>query len=727
MSTIEKVVELAEKYMAAESIPLLRKAYDFASQVYADNPDRKSGEPYISHPVAVAEILASMKLDVHTVISGLLHKVLRGNPVNTMEADLAEYFGASVAAIVRGATRIDDIQFNSKLDYKAENVKKMLLAISADIRVLLVKLADHLHDMRTLQYVDPQRQRELAKDTMDLYAPMTSRLGIDWLKRELEDLSFQYLHPRKHAELSNKIEMSLPERENFVEKTKADLDKRFQAHGIKNYRILGRPKHLYSIYRKLVAQNIPIEKVYDKVAFRVIVQEVSECYEVMGLVHALWQPVASRFKDFISAPKANLYQSLHTSVVGPDGDFMEIQIRTEDMDEIANDGIAAHWAYKEGSDISKKDALLFHWLKQLVQNLQDVDDSQEVLETVIEELDYSVVYALTPNGDVKELLTGSTPLDFAYSIHTEVGHRCTGVKVNDRIVPLKYEIQNGDVIEIITSSKQHPNRGWLSLVKTSRAKSRIRHWLKQDEQAKLTKGGKEICERELRKYNLSLKRLVKTGHIRNVLKRFGCNVLDELLRRIGSGSISIQALAAEFEPPEIREERLRKQAEEEAAKALEKTIESPGKSKKNNKNVVRIDGIEDMLVKLSNCCMPMPGDSIAGFITAGRGVSVHKINCINFLASDPQRHVDVEWCAEEQGTHRAKIQVFAQDRKGLLVSLCNLINGEDADILDVEAHSSSTTSQAQIDLVIAVSNRDHLAAILRRIRQMGEVLEARRK
>lgn len=728
MSTLQDILDIAETHMTKENCALIGKAHDFAQKVYADNPDRLSGEPYISHPLSVGVILASLGLDVHSVVSGILHKALRGKPPKTTKEELAKLFGSEVAKIVSGATKIDDIQFNSRLDYKAENVKKMLLAMSTDIRVLLVKLADHLHDMQTVEYVGPARQRELAQDTMDLYAPFASRLGIDRIKRELEDLGFQYLYPEKYAELRSKIQMSLQERDGFVEEIKSVLAKCLSANGLENFLILGRPKHLYSIYRKLVAQNISIDKVYDKVAFRVIVNTVGECYEVMGIVHSLWQPIASRFKDFISAPKANLYQSLHTSVVGPHGDFMEIQIRTHEMDEVANDGIAAHWAYKEGADISRKDAKLFQWLKQLVQSLQEVDDSKEFLDAVKIELDYSEVYALTPNGDVKELPTGSTPLDFAYSIHTEVGNHCTGAKIDGKIVPLKYEIQNGDVIEIITSPNQQPNQGWLALLKTSRAKNRVRHWLKQEEQERLLKSGREICERDLRRAGLSLKRITKAPNLKESLKLFNCNSLDELLRRVGGGKVKTLEIIEAFESPEAKEKRGRVLAELEEKERLEKSIPKPAKlRKKSSRSIVEIDGIDDMLVKISNCCMPMPGDDIIGFITAGRGVSVHKTDCPNFLASDPTRHIGVQWTAQEKtGGHRVKVQVVAQDRKGLLVSVCNTINSEEGDILDVEAHVSKV-GEARIDLVLGVSGKNHLSVILQRICQMDGVSEALRR
>ncbi len=726
-SSIDEIIALTSKYLPEKSGDMLRRAFDLASQVYAAHPQRLSGDPYISHPLAVTKILATMRLDLPTVIAGLLHKTLRGkNPTSVSE--LTELFGPEVAQIVSGATKIGDIQFQSQLDYKAENVKKMLLAMSADIRVLLVKLADHLHDMQTAAFVEPARQRELAQDTRDLYAPLASRLGIDWIKRELEDLSFQYLNPEEYAALSSQIEMSLAERQAFVDQIKRILHEKLHEHGIHDFVVLGRPKHLYSIYRKLVAQNISIDKVYDKVAFRIIVQTVGECYEVMGIVHTLWKSIPSRFKDFISSPKANLYQSLHTSVIGPHGDFMEIQIRTREMDELANDGIAAHWAYKEGSSISPKDARLFHWLKQLVQNLQEVDDSKEFLEAVKVELDHAEVYVLTPNGDVKELPPGSTPLDFAYSIHTQIGHRCTGAKINGRLVPLRHELQHGDVVEVITSPSQHPNQGWLALVKTSRARNRIRHWLNQEEQERFLESGREIWERELKRRNLSLKRLIKTDAVRELIRKLGCNALEDLLRKTGSGKITHQAIDEALKPLALAEEKAREPEEVgEAGPPPGLPIKlKPSRPRKAGHSPVVIDGVDNVLVKISNCCLPMPGDAIGGFITAGRGVSVHKADCRNLVNSDPNRRVPVHWNSAEGDGHKAKVRVLARDGKGLLAAVCNQIVAADAYILDAEAHSSPEVIGATINLVLEVTDREHLAVIIQRLMGVRGVLEARR-
>ncbi len=719
MITIDSLLISVGGYMPPADLLEVRAAYDYALKIHGDDKKRLSGEPYITHPLMVAQTLATMKLDRHTVCAGLLHSVLKGEAPKSSEAELEKLFGPEVARIVSGTTKITNVSFNSRLDYQAENVKKMLLAMSADIRVLLVRLADQLHDMRSLEYLSLERQAEIASETMELYAPLASRIGVDRLKRELEDLAFAYLYPAQFAEISGKMAMSANERESFVERIKEILQEKLRQHNINDCRILGRPKHLYSIYRKLIAQKIPLEKVYDKVAFRIILPTVNECYEALGVVHSLWQPIPSRFKDFIGSPKPNRYQSLHTSVVGPHGDFMEIQLRTMEMDEIANDGIAAHWAYKEGSAISKKDAQLFQWLKQMVQGLQEVSDPQEFLTAVKEELTYNEVYAVTPGGEVKEFPRGSTPLDFAYAVHTEVGNRCVGAKVNGRIVPLKYILKNGDVVEIITSASQHPSQGWLALVKTNRAKSRIRHWLNQEEWEKSLTVGREICDRELHKYDLSLKKIIRTGHLRELLKKFSCNALDDLLRKVGSAKVSTKAIVEALQPPELKVE---------PPPPPPSALPPPPKAGKEGREfAIRIDGIDDLLVKISNCCMPMPGDDIMGFITAGRGISVHKASCRNFLATDSERWVEVEWAATARVRHRAQIQISAHDKQGLLAAVCNACSADNAHLLDVTAHASTNTNMALINLVVEVDNIDHLHHLLLRLSQMQGVVEARRK
>jgi GTP pyrophosphokinase len=713
----DDILARAGQYLEPADIDALTQAYEYAAEIHGERK-RPNGDPYISHPLAVCMILTRMGLDLVTLESGLLHSVLKEPGTEATEQELEKRFGPAVRAIVSGATKITNVKFNSQIAYQAENFRKMLLAMSSDIRVLLVKLADRLHDMQVLDIPQGDRQ-EFARETLDLYAPLASRLGVDWLKRDLEDLSFSYIHPRRYRDLVERVESSTMDRVTYVNEVKALLSDKLREFGIRDFRILGRPKHLYSIYKKLIAQNIPLEKVYDKVAFRIIVHNVRECYQALGMVHALWQPIDGRFKDFISKPKSNMYQSLHTSVIGPSGEFMEIQIRTEEMDKIAKEGVAAHWAYKEGSAVSSKDARLFQWLKQLISSLQELHDPKEFLDAVKYELYQDEIFVLTPNGEVKELPQGSRPLDFAYLIHTEVGNHCTGAKVNGRIVSLKYKLKNGDVVEIMTATSRHPNRGWLSLVTTSRARSRVRSWLRREEQEKSLKLGREICDRELRALGLSLKKLIKTGHLKEILKKLGVNTLDDLLRNVGSGKITTKRIADLMLPEEVKADR----NEEELL--LQKKDQEPPRPGTGSQGIV-IDGIDDMLVKISRCCMPMPGDDIMGFITAGRGISVHKANCPNLLALDPQRLIAVSWSQSTAIGHQANIRIMAGDRKGLLVEVCNSLSTDDANIVNIDAHAAKD-DLAKLNIVVEVKDLHHLSVVLQHLRQINGVIEAGRQ
>lgn len=715
--TIDSVLARAGATIPAEELRSLKEAYLFAEQSYSGK-HRLSGRPYLYHALMVTAILATMRLDIATLCAGLLHGVLkRADDARAAEKILREKFGEDVTAIVKGTTKITDVQFNSRLAYQAENIRKMLLAMSADIRVLLVKLADRLHDMQSLGYLPRNNQIEFARETMDIYAPLASRLGIDWMKRELEDLAFSFLNPEKYQELAGKIRTSLADRESYVEDVKALLSTKLSEHGLRDFKVLGRPKHIYSIYRKLIVQNIPLEKVYDKVAFRIITHTVRECYEALGVIHSLWPPVDGRFKDFISSPKSNMYQSLHTSVVGLHGEFMEVQIRTEEMDRVAKEGIAAHWAYKEGMAITSRDAKLFKWLKQLIQTLQELEDPKEFLDAVKGELYEAEIFVLTPNGEVREFPQGSTPIDFAYSIHTEVGNHCTGARINGQISQLRTPLKNGDRVEIITSAKQQPNRSWLGMVQTARAKSRIRQWLNQAEKEKALHAGREICERELRRHNISLKKIIKTGHLKELLKTLACNSLDELMVRVGSGKLPVQTIIKELQPPEIRQT-LPEEPPQEILPIKTKSTTDKG-------NVIRVDGAEEVFTKISHCCTPVPGDEIIGFITTGRGISVHKTHCKNLLAADPQRLIAVSWSENIRTTHRAHIQVMAQDQKGLLATVSNTISTDDANILSLEA-TTSGNGLARFNIVLEITGREHLLRLLQHLQQLDGVMEAKR-
>jgi len=721
MANPEALKTLTRSYLNGIDLSPIDRAWELAVSVHADKK-HFSGTPYLDHVIHVASTLASMHLDIDTIVSGLLHGVLKEGVTST---DLQKKFGDSVAIIVNGCTRITNVHYNSKLTHQADNVRKMLLAIATDVRVLLVKLADRLQDMCLLDTVEPERQKEISRETRDLYAPLASRLGIEWMKRELEDLAFQYLYPDEYFDLVSKLESSIEERQKYVDEVIAIFHEKLDASNIEPTRIIGRPKHLYSIYKKLLAQKIPLELVYDKVAFRIIVDTVKECYEALGVIHANWAPVPGRIKDFISVPKANNYQSMHTTVVGPREHFIEIQIRTEQMDRIAQEGVAAHWAYKEGQSASDTDARLFKDLKSLVKTLQEVEDPREFLESVRGELDTPEVYALTPAGEVKEFPKNASPIDFAYAIHTEVGDHCVGAKVNGKLVPLKYSIQNGDILEIVTSSSQRPRRGWLEFVKTSRARSRVRSWLRRADREKALNLGREICEKELKKYDSTLKKMVKSGHVKRLLKDLRCNSLEDMLAKVGSGVITVPHLIRTLQAPEIRQEEASQKISVEDSVAERQAHLEHARKRVRSGPAIYIDGIDDMLVKISRCCNPVPGDSVMGFITSGRGISVHKAECVNLQATDPERWIDVEWTTTQEAGHRVEIQVSAENGKGVFAAISSAISTDDANIVEISAHTTPAHT-ADFHIVVEVENLEHLQLLLQHLRQMKQVITARR-
>lgn len=712
---------LAGNYLQDVDLSRIDAAWEIITRVHKGKR-HFSGELYVIHLLEVASMLASMHLDLDTILAGLLHGVLKEG---VSVEELAEAFGDDVAKIVEGSTRITQVQYNSKLASQAENLRKMLLAIASDIRVLLVKLVDRLLDMFLLDMVDRERQLDVARETMDVYAPLASRLGIDWLKRELEDHAFKFLHPEEHYDLAHKLESSLDQRQQYVDEVIKILYDKLGESGLKPIRIIGRPKHLYSIYKKLIAQNIPLERVYDKVAFRIIVGTVNECYEALGIIHGEWAPVPGRIKDFISVPKANNYQSMHTTVVGPRDHFIEIQIRTEEMDRVAQEGVAAHWAYKEGQKINKNDARLFRELKKLVASLQEVEDPREFLDSLIGELYDPEVFALTPTGEVKEFPKGSCPIDFAYAIHTQIGDRCVGAKVNGRQVPLKYQLQNGDIVEIVTSPTQVPRRGWLDLVRTSRARTRVRSWLRREEKEKALKLGREICEREIRKYDTSLKKIIKSGHIRLMLKQLRCNSLDDLLVKVGSGVITPLHLIKVLEPAELRkdnEPHIELPPEELASLMVsQQHVSDEGEGKAG----IKIDGIDGMLIKISQCCQPLPGDPIVGFITMGRGVSVHKADCANLLSSDPKRWLDVSWTGIAEKSYKVGIFISAENKRGIFAEISGAISLDNANIVDIAAHTTQA-DLAEMTISLEVGHLDHLNTLMQHLRQLPAVITVRR-
>ena len=721
MSNIKPLLSLASAYLHGVDLNPLTRAYEFISQRHAGQR-YATGELYIDHLLAVASILASMKLDLDTIVAGLLHGAIK-EQVATLD-ELKKQFGEPVANIVNGASRITNVRYNSQLAHEAENLRKLLLAVGADIRVLLVKLADRLHDMLSLDEVDEEERRSKARETMDLYAPLASRIGIEWIKRELEDLSFKYLQPAEYADLAAQLESTTGERQAYVDEVIGILADKLRANKIEPVRMLGRPKHMYSIYKKLVEQRIPLERVYDKVAFRIIVRTVKECYQVLGTIHADWTPVPGRIKDWISAPKSNNYQSLHTTVAGPLGQFIEIQIRTEEMDRVAQEGVAAHWAYKESQKITSGDARLFKNLTRLVQSLQEVEDPNEFMESVRGELFEPDVYALTPTGEVRELPRGSTPIDFAYAIHTEVGDTCVGAKVNGQIVQLKHELQSGDIVEILTQKNQHPRRAWLQLVKTSRARTRIRQYLRREAKERSLKLGREICERELKKHDVNLHRLLKSGHLRLLLKQLNCQTLDDLLIRVGNGSITVPHLVRTLQPEEFREVEEKRRITEMVERAQRAADEHRAAVPRHN--TIAIDGVDGIPVKVSQCCHPVPGDSIIGFIATGTGISVHRTNCPNLLTTDPKRWLEVSWSGSPQDTYRAALRIRAENRKSLLADISGVISVDDANIVELNARTT-VENLAELDILLDVLHLKHLQTLQQHLLQMPDVIEVRRR
>ncbi len=711
MIRLSDILDQIHSYLPEADTILVEKAYVYSAKVH-QGQIRLSGEPYLSHPLAVAYTLAKMKLDLPTIAAGLLHDTIEDTCATKEE--IRSLFGEEVASIVDGVTKISTMPVASRLEKQAENLRKMLLAMAKDIRVILVKLADRLHNMRTLEYQKEEKRARISRETLDIYAPLAARLGIDWMKRELEDLSFCHLYPEEYRQLRDAVEQMVTERRSFVEEVKEILEHTLALHGLKG-RILGRRKHLYSIWRKLERQGLTIDQldqIYDIIGFRIILKEVKECYEALGIVHSLWKPIPGRFKDYISLPKPNMYQSLHTTVIGPYGERMEIQIRTEEMDRIANEGIASHWLYKEGKILSGK-SKQFEWLKRLVELQKELQNPKEFLESVRLDLFPDEVYVFTPKGEVKIFPQGATPIDFAYAIHTEVGHHCIGAKVNGQIVSLRYQLQTGDMVEIITSAQARPSRDWLKYVKTSRARARIRHFLKKEEEARSLAIGKELCEREFRKHRLDFARFIDSPEAEEVAREFSFKSFRDLIIGVGFGKISASQVVGKVIS--------RKEKDEEPPKALEKP------SKRQSKGGILVKGTGDLLVKVARCCQPVPGDEIIGYITRGRGVTVHRADCPNLSYVDPERKIEVSWeSMGDDGVHPTKISVITVDQKGMLASVSNAISSSEANIVKAEVHTTPD-KKAHFLFVVEVTGRSHLNQLLSNVRQVSGVLKAERR
>jgi guanosine-3',5'-bis(diphosphate) 3'-pyrophosphohydrolase len=709
VTPLATLIEAIPKYQPGANLDVLERAYRF-SEASHQGQQRASGEPYLSHPVEVANLLVDFKMDVTTVTAGLLHDVLEDT--HATKAELEREFGKEIAELVDGVTKIGKLAFSSREERQAENFRKMLIAMARDLRVIMIKLADRLHNMRTLHFLPPEKGRKIAQETLDIYAPLAHRLGMANVKAELEDLALRTLHPDAYVDLQRKVAKRRLEREADINQVIAIIERKLSEVGIES-QIRGRPKHFYSIWKKMHDQGREFDEIYDLTAVRVITRSVRDCYGALGVIHSLWKPVPGRFKDFIAMPKVNMYQSLHTTVIGPKGEPVEIQIRTWDMHRIAEGGIAAHWLYKEKKTGKDKidDSLL--WLRQLMETQQDTKDPQEFLDSVRVDLFPDEVYVFTPKGDVKALPDGATPIDFAYTVHTKVGEHTVGAKVNGKLVPLRYVLRQGDIVEIVTSPNQHPSRDWLKIAKSTRARTKINQWLKVEERARSIELGREMFEREAKKYRLNASALIGGEDIKKIASDLGHPTVDDLLASVGYGKASLHQLLNRLVPGGLLEPTERPR---------------PASTRPKAEQGVRIRGVEDLLVRFAKCCNPLPGDPIVGFITRGRGLTVHARDCLTVAKSvlDRERIIDVEWDVEEPAKRPVRVAVYiGRDRPGLLSEITGAIGGKNGNITKAEV--TVTDDRRGINnFVIEVADLTHLQDIMTAIREVADVINVER-
>ena len=674
MLRITDILDKTQAYLSLEDQEMIEKAYIFSASVHQGQL-RLSGEPYLTHPMEVAGMLADMKMDAATIITGLLHDTVEDTLTTTAQIEGA--FGKDVAFLVDGLTKISKITLGSQEERQAENFRKMILAMSADLRILVVRLADRIHNMRTLNYQPPNKQKYIATETLDLYAPLANRLGINWMKVELEDLSFRYLESEAYDELSRRIEKKQEQRDQYTAEVKGVIAKEIAKHGLKG-EVEGRAKHFYSIYMKMQNQRIDFDEVYDLIAFRIVLDtdKDRDCYEALSIVHALWKPVPGRFKDRIAMPKANGYRSLHTTVIGPYGERVEIQIRTREMHEWAEEGIAAHWRYKEKrANLGTEDQQIMK-LRELLEVQHEVDNPKEFMANLKLALFPDEVYVFTPNGDVQAFPKGATPLDFAYSIHTDVGHQCIGAKVNRSIVPLKYELQNGDTVEIITQAGHHPGKDWLKWAVTSRARSKIKNWIKTEERKRSIEIGREILDKEFKKHSLKLSQLLKSEDLKKLYEEHNVSSPDDVMALVGYGRLSAKHIVNRFLP-------------ETAPKTEETFIDKPTRKAKSAPSLgISLTGIEDVLVKMARCCDPIPGDEIVGYISRGRGITIHTAQCTNVQELDPERVIEVSWNIKDKQTYSVDIRVVCKDKKGVIADVSSVISAMDINISHAEVETT---------------------------------------
>ena len=716
MIRIQDILDKVEKYQTQEDVELVRKAYVYAAAAHAGQT-RLSGEPYLSHPLAVADTLAEMRMDGASVVAGLLHDTVEDTRATIEEID--ESFGEDVADIVDGVTKISMLTFDSKEAQQAENIRKMILAMNEDMRVLFVKLADRLHNMRTLEFMKPEKQRRIAQETMDIYAPLANRLGLHRVKLELEDLSFRYISPDAHGHVAQWIERHKADDAEYIDTVIKSLEETLSKNGIKA-RIKGRIKHIYSIYRKMNSLNLALDEMHDIIAFRAIVEDLKDCYAALGLVHAEWKPVPGRFKDYISMPKGNMYQSLHTTVIGPRGERMEVQIRSEEMDRLAEHGLASHWLYKEGGRVKAKDVRQFTWLREMLDWTKMESDSREFMRSLRFDLFKDEIYVFTPRGAVKELPENATPVDFAYQIHTEVGDHCAGSKINGKLVPLSTPLKSGDTVEIITVPNRRPSRDWLKFVKTAKARTRIQHFIRTEERARSISLGKEMLEKQGRRLGVNVQKNLKDGTLLLVAQELRFAGVDELMSAVGYARVTPRKVL-NFLLPKPAEGQTPTQ--EEAAQAAAKAHEPKVASKADS---VVVKGVDDMLIRFAKCCSPVPGDPIVGYTSRGRGVTVHTANCPTIDQMEPERLLPVHWeGSQEDAPFPARIHVWCKNARGVLAKVAAALDAGGVNI-DSGTIRSQVDGRTELELLIEVSNLVQLIFVQDKLRKVENVLEVSR-
>lgn len=713
--SLETLLERVRRYNpthSASDLDLIARAYRFAEEAHRGQY-RDSGEAYFRHPAEVAHILAELELDHVTIAAGLLHDVLEDTQASREELEVE--FGHELVRLVDGVTKLSKIDFQTKEEHQAQSLRKMFLAMAEDLRVVLIKLADRLHNMRTLRHLPVERQRKVAQETLEIYTPLAHRLGMWSLKWEMEDLALRYLDPDGYYDLVRRIAQRRQAREGELEQVMQTIAARLEELGIPA-EVQGRPKHFYSIYQKMKRQRKDLDEIYDLMAVRIIVESVKDCYGALGLVHTLWKPVPGRFKDYIAMPKSNLYQSLHTSVIGPRGAPFEVQIRTREMHRIAERGIAAHWVYKEGGASSEFEEKVA-WLRQVIEWLKELKDPEEIMETLRIDLFEDEVFVFTPKGDVKSLPRGATPVDFAFSVHTDIGLRCVGAKVDGRIVPLDYRLSNGEFVEILTGKTPSPRQDWLAFVKTSKARSKIRSWLKEGQRDESVEEGLRLLRRELRRLDVDPQKALRKDALEEVVRKYGFTDEEDLYAAVGYGNVTSAQVISRL----LGKDEYEKRRQAARAKAI------PVRRRRRSPQGVLVQGDSDVMVRFSRCCSPVPGDGIVGYITRGRGVSVHRDDCPNvaYLKRSPERQVHVEWDTAERGSFPVEIEVEAIDRVNLLANIMNTIAEGSTNI---EAVNSRTTRDhvAIINLVLDIQDIDHMNAVMNRIKRVSGVVEVQR-